>query len=99
MNGLDDNIRKFKEYVLGEGDFDELDFKEAILQSTRQLIREQRAEANREGIESALRNLLSIEYPPSGKTYYFTEREWDNNLQAAIDRVEALTDSHKTGDK
>ena len=30
--GLDDLVRKFKGYVLGENGFDELDFKEAILE-------------------------------------------------------------------
>ena len=29
---LDDLVRKFKGYVLGENGFDELDFKEAILE-------------------------------------------------------------------
>ena len=38
--GLDDLVRKFKGYVLGENGFDELDFKEAILE----LIKEENKE-------------------------------------------------------
>lgn len=32
---LDEAIRKFKAYCEGEGDFDELDFKEAVIDSNK----------------------------------------------------------------
>ena len=38
-------------------------------------------------VTTALKNLKSIEYPPSGKEYHFTDGSWSNSLTSTVSDV------------
>lgn len=46
--------------------------------------------AVRSGIKGVLTNLKTVDYPPSGKEYRFTDGTWTNNVNDAVERLQEL---------